>query len=126
MRFLSHRTDLQAGIARVLRPGADRRALTRAVTFVRPVPSNSLAAIPAADMEGAMWRKIAISLAPLGGAAMLPASAQAQSPSWDTWFGPWSMWGAWSSWWWICPLMLVLMVLVMMAACRFMCSWQRD
>jgi uncharacterized membrane protein len=75
-----------------------------------------------------MRRKLAILLVLLGSAASPPARAfaQAQNPSWDTWFGPWFMWGGWSSWWWICPLMMVLMMLVMMFACRFMCSSHRD
>ena len=75
-----------------------------------------------------MRRKLAILLVLLGSAASPPARAfaQAQNPSWDTWFGPWFMWGGWSSWWWICPLMMVIMMLVMMFACRFMCSSHRD
>jgi hypothetical protein len=75
-----------------------------------------------------MWRKSAIYLASVGSAAILPklAFAQAPNPPADTWFGPWLMWGSWSSWWWICPLMMVLMMLVMMFACRFMCAWHRD
>jgi uncharacterized membrane protein len=75
-----------------------------------------------------MRRKLAILLVLLGSAASPPARAfaQAQNPSWDTWFGPWFMWGGWSSWWWICPLMMALMMLVMMFACRFMCSSHRD
>jgi uncharacterized membrane protein len=79
-------------------------------------------------MEAAMWRKLAIFLIPVGSAASLAerAYAQAQNPPWDAWFGPWPMWGGWSSWWWICPLMMVLMMLAMLFACRFMGSWHRD
>jgi uncharacterized membrane protein len=75
-----------------------------------------------------MWRTSAVFLAPIAGTAMFPkpALAQAQTPSWDTWFGPWSMWGGWWSWWWVCPFMMVLMMLVMLAACRFMCASHRD
>jgi uncharacterized membrane protein len=74
-----------------------------------------------------MWRKLAIFLV-LGSAASVPARAlaQPQNPAPDSWFGPWPMWGGWPSWWWICPLMMVLMMLVMMFACRFMGSWHRD
>jgi uncharacterized membrane protein len=75
-----------------------------------------------------MRRQLAIFLT-LGGSALgLPARAfaQAQNPSSDTWFGPWFMWGGWSSWWWICPLMVVLMILAMILACRFMCSSHYD
>ena len=82
-----------------------------------------------------MWRKLAILLIPVGGAAILSARAYAQAPNppWETWFGPWSspwsspwsMWDGWASWWWICPLMMVLMMLAMLFACRFMGSWHR-
>ena len=78
-----------------------------------------------------MWRKLAILLIPVGSAASLSARAYAQAPNppWETWFGPWSSpwstWGGWTSWWWICPLMMVLMMLAMLFACRFMGSWHR-
>jgi uncharacterized membrane protein len=79
-------------------------------------------------MEAAMGRKIAILLVLVGGAASAPAQAlaQAQNPPADNWPGPWFMWGAWPSWWWICPLMMVVIMLVMMFACRFMWSRRRD
>jgi uncharacterized membrane protein len=75
-----------------------------------------------------MWRKFATSLVLAGCAAGIPgqALAQVQNPPWDTWFGQWSMWGGWSSWWWICPLMMALMMLAMMFACRLMCSRHRQ
>ena len=75
-----------------------------------------------------MRRQLAIFLILVGSAGGLPARAfvQAQDPSSDTWFGPWFMWGGWLSWWWICPLMMVLMILVMVLACRFMCSSHYD
>jgi hypothetical protein len=79
-----------------------------------------------------MWRKISIYLILLGNAISLPvrAFAQTQQPSappWDYWFGPGFMWGGgWSSFWWICPLMVVVMMLAMMFAYRFMCSRRRD
>ncbi len=87
-----------------------------------------MAATFAADTEAAMWHKFAILLALAGSAVSLsaPALAQAQIAPWDAWFGPGYMWGAWPSWWWICPLMMVLMMLVMMFACRFMVFWHRD
>lgn len=75
-----------------------------------------------------MRRQLAIFLILVGSAGSLPARAlaQAQNPSSDTWFGPSFMWGGWSSWWWICPLMMVVMILVMILACRFMCSSHYD
>lgn len=75
-----------------------------------------------------MRRQLAIFLILVGSAGSLPARAlaQAQNPSSDTWFGPSFMWGGWSSWWWICPLMMVVMILVMIFACRFMCSSHYD
>jgi hypothetical protein len=78
-----------------------------------------------------MRRQLAIFLIPVGSAGSLPARvfAQAQDLSSDTWFGPWFMgsgWSSWSSWWWICPLMMVVMRLVMILACRFMSSSHYD
>jgi hypothetical protein len=77
-----------------------------------------------------MWRRLAIFLILLGSALSAPvqAFAQAQQPSSPPWgFGPWFMWGGgWSSFWWICPLMMFAMMLAMMFACRFMGSWHRD
>jgi uncharacterized membrane protein len=58
-------------------------------------------------------------------AQVLPAMAQEQAPRGSYWPGPWFMGDGWS-FWWICPLMMVAMMLVMMFACRFMCSWHRD
>jgi len=75
-----------------------------------------------------MQRKLATFLMLFGTALSLPAQALAQTanPPWDTWYGPWFM-GGWASWWWMCPLMLVLMLVAMMLACRFMsCGWRRD
>ena len=77
-----------------------------------------------------MWRKIPIYLIPLDNAISLPVQAFAQTqqpsaPPWDYWFGPGFMWG-WSSFWWICPLMMVVMMLAMMFAGRFMWSRRRD
>ena len=69
-----------------------------------------------------MWRIIP-ALFVLGGLATA-AHAQQPQPEWR-WPGPWFM--DWSSFWWICPLMMVGMMLVMMFACRFMgCGWHRD
>ena len=77
-----------------------------------------------------MWWRFLAFFALCGGALVAPMRALAQSqqpsaPPADYWFGPWFMWG-WSSFWWICPLMMVAMMLAMMFACRFMCSWHRD
>ena len=78
-----------------------------------------------------MWRKLAVFLILFGNALSPqgPAFGQTQQPSVpqpDYWFGPGFMWGGgWSSYWWICPLMMVIMMLVMMFACRFMGSWRR-
>jgi hypothetical protein len=78
-----------------------------------------------------MWRKLAVFLIPFGNAlgAQGPAFGQTQQPSVpqpDYWFGPGFMWGGGWSYWWICPLMMAIMLLVMMFACRFMGSWRRD
>jgi uncharacterized membrane protein len=79
-----------------------------------------------------MWWKLSIFLMLCGCAigAPLRAFAQTQQPSappWDTWSGPWFMGGGgWFSFWWICPLMMVVMMLAVMFACRFMHSRQRD
>jgi hypothetical protein len=79
-----------------------------------------------------MWRKLTsfLILSCIMIAHSVPAIAQTQQPAGpppDYWPGPWFMWsGGWSSWWWICPLMMIGMMLVMMFACRFMCSWHRD
>ena len=75
-----------------------------------------------------MRRRLAIFLILVCIAGSLPARAfaQAQNPSSDNWFGPSFMWGGWSSWWWICRLMMVVMILVMILACRFMCSSHYD
>lgn len=75
-----------------------------------------------------MWWRLVAFLILCGSAFGEPALAQTQQPSAppaDYWFGPWFMWG-WPSFWWVCPLMMVVMMLVMMFACRFMCSWHRD
>lgn len=75
-----------------------------------------------------MWRKLAIFLVLVGSAASVPARAfaQPQNPPPDSWFAPWPMWDGWPSWWWICPLMMVLMMLVMMFVCRSMSTRHRD
>jgi hypothetical protein len=75
-----------------------------------------------------MRRKLAVFLSLLGSAASppAPALAQAQDPFWKAWSGPWFMGVGWPSWWLICPLMMGLIILVMMFACRFMCSPHRD
>jgi hypothetical protein len=79
-----------------------------------------------------MWWKHSILLKLLGSAISLPvpAFAQTQQPSappWDYGFAPWFMGGGgWFSFWWICPLMMVVMMLALMFACRFMGSWHRD
>jgi hypothetical protein len=78
-----------------------------------------------------MWRLLAFFIlcdAALGLPA--PAMAQTQQPSVppaDYGFGPWLMWGGgWSSFWWICPLIMLAMILAIVFACRFMCAWHRD
>lgn len=40
-----------------------------------------------------------------------PAVAQQAQPRllWD-WPGPWHMWGGWGTWWWIFPLVMLLMI----------------
>lgn len=79
-----------------------------------------------------MWWKLLAFLTLCGGALSAPVSALAQTqqpsaPPGDYWFGPGFMWGGgWSSFWWICPLMMVVMMAGMMFACQFMCSWHRD
>jgi hypothetical protein len=79
-----------------------------------------------------MWWRLSIFLILLCNAINSPMRAfgQTQQPSIpqpDYWFGPGFMWsGGWSSFWWICPLMMVVMMLAMMFAYRFMCSWHRD
>jgi hypothetical protein len=78
-----------------------------------------------------MWRKLAVFLALVGSVISLPARAFAQGwgPRAEDWFGPWAMWsGGWSSWWWICPLMMIAMMAVMMFVCRFFmgCCRHRD
>jgi len=79
-----------------------------------------------------MWRRLLAFLALFGSALSAPVRALAQTqqpsaPPWDYWSGPWFMWGGgWSSFWWICPLMMVVMMLAMMFACRFMCSRHRE
>ncbi len=78
-----------------------------------------------------MWRKLSIFLFLFGSAISLPVRAFAQTqqpplPPRDYWFGPGFMWGGDWSFWWICPLMMVVMMLAMMFAFRFMCSWHRD
>ena len=70
-----------------------------------------------------MWRMFSV-LIILIGAVNYPVHtvAQTQQPPAppDYWFGPWFMWNGGWSFWWICPLMMVVMMLVMMFACRFM------
>ena len=79
-----------------------------------------------------MWRKLSVFLILFGSAISAPVRtfAQTQQPSappWDYGSGPWFMWGGgWFSFWWICPLMMVVMMLAMMFACRFMFSRRRD
>jgi hypothetical protein len=78
-----------------------------------------------------MWRKLSIFLILFGSAISLPvrvfAQTQSPVPTSDYWFGPGFMWvGGWFSIWWICPLMMVVLMLAMMFACRFMRSWPRD
>jgi hypothetical protein len=77
-----------------------------------------------------MWWTLLAFLALCEGVLMAPVRALAQTqqppaPPPDYWYGPGFMWG-WSSFWWICPLMMVVMMLAMMFACRFMGSWHRD
>ena len=78
-----------------------------------------------------MWRNLSVFFIMLGSAPIPlgPAFGQAQQPPQpqpDYWFGPGFMWGGgWSSYWWICPLMMVVMMLGMMFACRFMSSGRR-
>ena len=67
-----------------------------------------------------MWRKISLFLILLGNAISLPVLAFAQTqqppvPTPDYWFGPGFMWsGGSTSFWWICPIMMVVMMLAMM------------
>jgi len=121
---------VQAVFAGLLPGDADARILTT-VTFRHTLSSNTVAANlshpPLEDVEVTMWRKLAVALAPVGSATGLPARALAQG--WGPWTedGSWFMWGGGWSWWWICPLMMIGMMVVMMFACRFMgCGWHRD
>jgi hypothetical protein len=81
----------------------------------------------ASDVEVTMWRKLAVFLA-LAIGVSARAFAQSWGPRADDWFGPWFTWtGGWSSWWWLCPLMMVLMMLAMMFGCRVIgCGWNRE
>ena len=108
----------------MLRGNAGGRALTSAVTSACSVSSNTIAAVVAAEMEAAMWRKLAIFSGVFGSAVNLPLPtfSQTQNPPWDTWYGPWFMWSGGWSWWWVCPLIMLLMILAMMFFCRFMAS----
>ena len=74
-----------------------------------------------------MWWKLSALIILVGDTISYPvrAIAQTQQPPAppDYWFGPGFMWtGGWS-FWWICPLMMVVMMVIIMFACRFMCSW---
>jgi len=72
-----------------------------------------------------MWRMFSVLVILIGTVDYpVPAVAQTQQPPAppDYWFGPWFMWNVGWSFWWICPLMMVAMMLVMMFACRFMFS----
>jgi hypothetical protein len=53
----------------------------------------------------------------------LPAMAQQTAPQPPQWAGPWSMWsdGVWWQFWWICPLIFMLMII----ACMFFCFGRR-
>ncbi len=73
-----------------------------------------------------MWHRILSFFVTLAIAGVpLAAAAQTQPAPADYWYGPWFM-GGWMSFWWICPLMMLVVLAVMMFAGRFMCDWHRD
>ena len=72
-----------------------------------------------------MWRKFSIFLILFGVAVTQPLTEIAQTPPAaprpDDWYGPWFMWQWGWSFWWICPLIMMAMML----GCFFMCFGRR-